>query len=273
MALPASVDPPALVAADPCLARRRRYTAWGYAAKHIIQDPTHRRRLGELQSTNRRRIRPERLKELSMTTLAKKVEAHNEHVALHSQSTGDLVGGGSGGASQGRPSNAGVARVEKRAPRRRPCSAMRVRVRVRDISPEQLNKLQIVLETLGLPVKYASALSANGYGDIVRPQPSLAQPNLACPAYRSALEEQPACAFPLRHASGSHGGVRLPQAALSKATFGDLRDVGLAVKDARALHQYQSPGILIFLSVCRAHGHTQPRSRLARWCTGISLRF
>lgn len=135
-----------------CKASVATYTAWGYAPKHIIQDPANRRQLRELQLA-KRTMRASRLKQLSTTALAARVEMHMLTLSESAPSLGQSCGASTSSSRRG-----------KRR-RRRPRSAVRRQLRCVP-EPGSVAALRDVLIAAQLPPHYASALAANGLGTV-----------------------------------------------------------------------------------------------------------
>jgi hypothetical protein len=138
-----------------------RYTAFGLPAQHVIQNPSNRRYFQELQGRGAMRIREDRLRELSSTSLQLKIQARIKESTSAVLSVGSLDADVAGAAVT-------VTLPRRHQPRRRTQLAMprRNRIPPTDVEPEVVNQLASVLECAGLPVVYASALASNGFGTV-----------------------------------------------------------------------------------------------------------
>ena len=149
-----------------------RYSAFGRQSEHVVKNPGNRRLLADLQHGSRpRRIPQSRLRELSTTKLGQQLQ---ERMAqLDSESSIGLGGGSIHRGGMGSSDSIGMG-----ARRRRPQSAAaaastlrykagrRRRVRLKDVPPEALSALRLLLSSSGIPTQYASALACFGFNSV-----------------------------------------------------------------------------------------------------------
>eukprot|EP01043_Picozoa_sp_COSAG02_P071290 COSAG02_NODE_12970_length_1466_cov_1.441112_1_plen_430_part_00 len=135
-----------------------RYTAFGRRPENIIQNPSNRRLLSELQHDAKpRRLSQGRLRELSTTKLGLQLQEHMAALAASDSQFGSLDGGSQTHAGRRRSAAASV--LSARKPRRR-------RTRLKDVPAESLEALKLLLSSCGLPKQYASALACFGFSSV-----------------------------------------------------------------------------------------------------------
>lgn len=138
-----------------------RYTAFGRRPENIIKNPGNRRLLSELQHGMKpRRMSQGRLRELSTTKLGLQLQEQMAALAASSDSRiSSLDGSQFTRVGRRRPQSAAVAGASARKPRRR-------RIRLKDVPPESLAALKLLLSSCGLPTQYASALACFGFSSV-----------------------------------------------------------------------------------------------------------
>ncbi len=135
-----------------------RYTAFGRRPENIIQNPSNRRFLSELQDDAKpRRLSHGRLRELSTTKLGLQLQ---ERMAALVASDSEFGSFDSGSQTRvGRRRSAAASALSAQKPRRR-------RTRLKDVPAESMEALKLLLSSCGLPKQYASALACFGFSSV-----------------------------------------------------------------------------------------------------------
>ena len=141
-------------------AEATRYSAFGRRPELIIQNPSNRRLLSELQhNVKPRRLSQGRLRELSTTKLGLQLQERMAALAASDSQLGLDSGSSSLRVGRPRPRSAAASAASSRKPRPR-------RIRLKEVPAESLAGLRLLLSSCGLPTQYASALACFGFSSV-----------------------------------------------------------------------------------------------------------